>query len=293
MVMVSTKTVNSSESEGEYREDRSFRKLVLVSAGIHLLLLTVNFSHFFPSPDFQESDMEIETDISFDTSMLAAKDTVLPNAKESEKPGIPAEMLPQLPKKFEIDNPVKDEQPTEEQQLEKNETEGEKITDKLPEPEKEVVVKDDTNKIQLDDARIRLALERLRKEQKTAEIEAHKRDKLAALRSELASQAGKAGGSVDLNQSFGEYKKQLQIAVRRNFNLPDAYELKNANIQVIVAVVLDPRGNLSSISVAETSGNDVFDNLALEAINNSAPLPPPPKELAGKRVLFRVDPRTF
>ena len=52
---------------------------------------------------------------------------------------------------------------------------------------------------------------------------------------------------------------------------------------------IKPNGEISHITVEESSGNDMLDSLIQEAIENSSPLPPPPEEYLGKGLEVYLD----
>ncbi|MCL7998381.1 energy transducer TonB [Brucella sp. 21LCYQ03] len=55
-----------------------------------------------------------------------------------------------------------------------------------------------------------------------------------------------------------------------------------------VAFVVDPSGNILSVSLARSSGNPLVDQLAVQATRNSSPVPAPPAAIAKPRMPITV-----
>lgn len=60
---------------------------------------------------------------------------------------------------------------------------------------------------------------------------------------------------------------------RINANKPPAQDLAG---KVLVSFLLDPQGRVTAVAIAQSSGQMLLDKLALRAVRDAAPLPPPP-----------------
>jgi len=74
------------------------------------------------------------------------------------------------------------------------------------------------------------------------------------------------------------------------FELHKKYpENKSKDTKVKVSIVLNRRGNVLSVDVAESSGDPVFDDEAIAMIRRSDPVPPPPADLTDDQFSFSLD----
>jgi protein TonB len=64
---------------------------------------------------------------------------------------------------------------------------------------------------------------------------------------------------------------------------------KSKATTVKVSLVLNRRGNVMSVAVAESSGDAAFDDAAVSMIRRSDPVPPPPTELTDDQFSFVLD----
>ena len=87
--------------------------------------------------------------------------------------------------------------------------------------------------------------------------------------------------------------RALRRAIKRNYSLPSAYNLQNAEIVAKISVILNSSGNIRKIKIHESSGDKAYDYLVLKAVKDSVPLPKPPKGQAGKKFIITFNPRTF
>lgn len=63
---------------------------------------------------------------------------------------------------------------------------------------------------------------------------------------------------------------------------------KNKATKVMLALVLNRRGNVVSVSVTETSGDPAFDDAAVSMVRRSDPVPPPPAGLTEDQFAFTL-----
>lgn len=78
---------------------------------------------------------------------------------------------------------------------------------------------------------------------------------------------------------FERYFDDLKTKVRGRWNIPEW--MADAKLKAAVLVMIDERGYVVKKVFRRSSGNVVFDNSVIAAIESSSPLPPPPKRLQG------------
>lgn len=86
---------------------------------------------------------------------------------------------------------------------------------------------------------------------------------------------------------YAEYSNQLRRLVIKNIVYPKRAVKQNREGLVVVKVSLTRRGALTATAVAQ-SADDLLDNAALEAINQSAPFPPITDDLEGAALDFLI-----
>ncbi|MCA6125883.1 energy transducer TonB [Bradyrhizobium sp. WSM 1704] len=73
------------------------------------------------------------------------------------------------------------------------------------------------------------------------------------------------------------------------FELHKRYpENKNKATKVMLALVLNRRGNVLSVNVTESSGDTAFDEAAVAMVRRSDPVPPPPADLTDDQFAFSL-----
>jgi len=80
----------------------------------------------------------------------------------------------------------------------------------------------------------------------------------------------------------GQYSDLIQRRIKRYWIRPASAE---SNLQCTLRVTLMPGGDVKSVTVVNSSGNEVFDRSAESAVYKAAPLPQPtdPKAAAALR----------
>ena len=74
------------------------------------------------------------------------------------------------------------------------------------------------------------------------------------------------------------YFSRLRAHVMAYWDLPRL--LADKNLKAIVSIQVNPKGDITRIELEKTSGNEAFDQIVIETIKNSSPLPQPPEELS-------------
>jgi len=283
-------------------ETRLFRFLIVVSAAAHLGVTVINPDMFsMRSPVIEE--WTIDADLFSDFDVGAPLKSALPDAKEAPEAKVSDRMLPQLPKQFTIDQPPPTAEKTFEENVEKKPEAAPEATKVEPavEPKAETppppAVDEEKNRLEAEEARKRMVLEKLRREDKVAkQNEAEEKENLARI-AEIAAQARNrnSGSTTGVTQrsAFRRYEGALQSAIRKNYSIPEASSLKGLDITVIITMRVSERGDLLDIKIEESSSDALFDEEALRAVRASVPLPPPPQELVGEVIRMRFSPRTM
>lgn len=264
-------------------EDRLVFFSVSFSLLLHLIILFSNHLEMFTEP------RPLITEWSLDTELLSEDSfsdiTKLPDAKEADKVNIPSNLLPQLPKKFAIQEKPKAEEGFKDEPLE-NKDKGKETKEEDPESLISKPDEDASNKLAMKDALKRLAIEKLREDQqdKTKQLEAEKEDKLARLKDAIKdNNAIKSALAVGLKREQERYQALLEKVIRRHYTLPQTFQTNNLQ-PVVIAIKINVRGGLMSVIIAHSSNDTVFDEYSINAAKNAAPYPRPPKSLAGKLI---------
>lgn len=133
----------------------------------------------------------------------------------------------------------------------------------------------------------------LAKSQKKALEELKRRAALDSIKDQLTKgkspEAGKqvAGNKVSAGNSltgldrldYDRYFDEIRQKMRTNFSIPQW--LADAGYKTQIQVLVDDRGYIIKKIIVKSSGNDVFDAKAIEAVEASVPLPAPPQRLHG------------
>jgi protein TonB len=281
-------------------EDLLFTLFVVISATLHLTFALVeDFSWFTDSAPIIE-EWAIDAEIVTDIDIGAPRESAMPDSQKAKEAKAPEDILPQLPKKFAIQDTPKPEDMVAEDDM-KDPT---KNTDKPEEPKKKPVKqdvemqaeKDEQNRLKKDEALKRLMAEKLRQQKKTAKtFEAEDDDPKARL-ANLVLQNKKLNTGVFSGRASAtaqRYGSRIKLAITRNYTLPSVYNYRDQKLSVNVAVVVSENGSLRSLDVSQSSGEPAFDEFVVEAVKSSAPLPAPPKELAGKQIVLSFTPGSF
>ncbi len=275
-------------------QDKLIRQLIIISVVVHIIALTIDRFDFSKRKMDITEEMEIQADLVTDMSVSAPDKTTLPNAIEKPEPAAPANMLPQLTKKFVIPEEEKaaDGEEPEEKKIEDAENDKNVKSDSTAKTRQD---EEEKNKLKMQDALKRLALEKLRKTNEAENAQADKKDALARIKEELGKDAKPNAGALGLGSAnaLKRYRGLVYQAVRQHYALPEAYNLKNADLAVIVEVMLNEKGELVKHEIYQSSGDKIFDELALKAVKNAAPLPPPPKDQIGEPIHLQFTPRSM
>lgn len=271
-------------------ESELFRVFVVASLGVHSVFFLIQGIDFFHKRQHIVDEWAIDADLLVDEMSGAPLDSALPKSSKADEAKVSERMLPQLPKQFAVEDGAK--APTEKTFTEhvenapKEDVQEEKPVSKTTENAEE------KNRLKKDDALRRLALEKLRSENKLA-----KKTEAPSADSARLKDDSKAAALVNAGATFGtvsaseanRYKARVQSAVRRNYSIPDTLKFKTVE-PVVLAIELNQAGNVVYSKIDESSGDKYFDELAFQALKASTPLPPPPEGLVNQRILLKFSP---
>jgi protein TonB len=99
--------------------------------------------------------------------------------------------------------------------------------------------------------------------------------------SALAAEAPDAG-------TLAQYRLQLISAAQRYKHYPRVAMDNNWEGDVVVRMVIDASGMISSVNVKASSGREVLDQQALEMFKRAKPLVPIPSALRGKELIIEL-----
>lgn len=248
-------------------EDRLLKKALIGSTLVHLSLPFIRM----PAAPIRNLDIESESiaaELIFEQDDVA--DVVPP--KEAEK--VP--MLPQLPKKFQVVEPAKE--------------------DPLALEVADETSKHDLQKKKMLELSKAEALKRLKREQirrKKLETMARKSQKeIDAMTKSLAKKKESLAGSRDtiVSDATKTYRSILRRWVESRYELPTVYQ-NLANMETVVELKLSAAGDIVKMEVLKPSAHKGFDALALKTLKESAPFPKPPVALVGAPIRYRFNPK--
>jgi TonB family protein len=277
-------------------DDRLIIAFVAVSIVAHTLFFVVEGLDIFKQRSFITDEWVMDAEIIADVDLAGLEKSALPNAKPAEEVKVSEQMLPQITKTFSVKEDTKPEDSVAEEKIKEKEKEKEdKKEAAKPEKTEDLNVKTpnkEDNKLDQKEAQKRLAMEKLRQLSQTAKTNEAQTDSANDVAASILKnlKGGISGGTARGKQIINQYVAMVRRAVHGNYTLPDAYNLKGAAMQVMIAVVVSERGDIMKIDIEESSGDGVFDSLTLNAVKASSPLPKPPKELAGEKILLVFKP---
>lgn len=92
------------------------------------------------------------------------------------------------------------------------------------------------------------------------------------------STSGSPEGSTETNQLVNMYAFQVTQKIQSEWRLVNDQGING--LKTIVEVQIKKTGEIVSIRVMAKSGNELFDDAAVRAVNRAAPLPPVPEAIA-------------
>ena len=153
---------------------------------------------------------------------------------------------------------------------------------KKPKPKKDTPVKKPTPKKiakkakdsvsaqKRDEQRLSAAIERIRKN-----VESNTRQSgQAGATQHGRGGSGSGGGGGVQGLAFMMYTEQVKQRVKESWIVTQ----KKSGLTAVVQFGVRPSGDIVDVELAQSSGNNAFDQSVLRAIHHANPLPPPPQE---------------
>ncbi|GEM_PF-2788526 len=88
---------------------------------------------------------------------------------------------------------------------------------------------------------------------------------------------------VDVGSHIQDRWTELMHAQTRDIRVP------KPEYKMLASVTVDNGGNVQDVHITESSGSDKLDDLLLQAIRESSPVPAPPPELVDEGAQFTFD----
>jgi colicin import membrane protein len=248
------------------RADENLWKGLKVSVIFHIAVVaffTVRAVFFTPESINYESAVRVD--------LVALPDKVMPDKLAPPGPAAPSE-----PKKEAKKEPVKEAKP-EPKPAPKAVVKAPKTKD-VKDPEAINLSKEKKQKAAMEKLKAMSALEEI-------QAEAEKENKKIAgvgkpsapstqVKGNILSPGTELTGLSKLQHD--NYLALLDQQIKRNWSLPSWLAKKPLRAQV--RIHLDDKGKVIRREIALSSGNSSYDDQALEAIDRSAPFPPPPEK---------------
>ncbi len=235
----------SAETLGNYSFlDKKLKKAIKVSLGLHLALMIFLTLKVYLIPD---DLIAYESSLRVDIVALPQKD-LQPAVEAQPKPAVKAAPAP---------NPAA-----------------------VPE---EVVVLKATKKPKADTKKQQEALNRLKQMSALENLKSQMaKDRAPAPANKQIFAGNQIATGSDLKGlskiQHDSYIAQVERHIKNNWALPQW--LANKKLRAQVRVKIDSRGMILSKDLVRPSGNSSFDDVALETIEKSSPVPVPPDKLA-------------
>ena len=128
---------------------------------------------------------------------------------------------------------------------------------------------------------------------------AHRVD-LSALRPEPKKADPQAGGSIGGAVGRGRvspetlaYFRALDERIRENWTVPELALSDSRNLIVQIRITIERDGKVTNVRMEKGSGNPYFDDSVLRAITKASPLPVPPEQLRGTEDHYEIGFRFF
>lgn len=272
-------------------EKRSLYIIIAVSVGVHFLVFCLSFLKIFRMAPPIIEEYAMDTELLTEAELGSAPKTVIPKAEVDKEVLVPDNQLPQLTKTFKIEDKLKEEEglePSKEPVKDEGKVIPEAVKDGQDNQKPDV-----TTKLKKSEALERLVRERLKDKTRpnNRKVTAEDNSELAQIRDALTKPGSVSapGGIAGLNEQ-NKYRGYLTGVIRRNYALPTTYQLQKSDAHAILAITIAATGELMQAEIKQESGDSVFDDYCVRAVNKSSPFNPPPESLAGETILVACNP---
>jgi len=123
--------------------------------------------------------------------------------------------------------------------------------------------------------------------QESVAQEASARQHIEGAREANAAAAPNIGIGKDKQMLTAKWARQISAYFELHKRYPKTDKIKAAKVKV--SLVLNRLGHVVSLAVAETSGDTLFDDAALDMIRRSDPVPRPPAALTDDTFAYNLD----
>ena len=133
------------------------------------------------------------------------------------------------------------------------------------------------------------AIEKIRSEKESRQVESaiegiRKKVTISSQGAVESHEPSSGGASTDvMTIKHKIYYNLIWKRIRSVWVLPDAALAGQKNLEAIIGIRIAPNGQIEDIQFEKKSGNPIFDESALRAIQKSNPLPPLPPGFEGER----------
>ena len=235
-----------------YSKAEPFRKYVVSSLiGHALLLLVLSLKIYLDKQEVPDLSSAIRVD------MVALPDKLTQEeAPVAAQPAAPPTTVPiQTQKKEELPTKVKSKPVLDPNPINLQKTK-EKQKDALARLKKLQAMEELERQVEAENKR-KAALEKL---------------KQSSYKGNVISTGGDVTGAAKLQRD--NYISEVDRHLRSHWSLPEY--LKKRNLIAEVLLRIDERGNVTSKELVKSSGNPVYDEAVMLAVQQSSPVPPPP-----------------
>lgn len=257
-----------SLANNESVQNDSFSKSILWSAIGHVLLLLIFGLKIYFFPD---EPLNLQNAIRVDLVALPEKNATLPTEKATERP--PTKTAKETPSPKDIDDVPVIKKPLPAVKTESKPAEKIKPTEKNNLSAKQMKAMDRLKSLE--------AIERMKSLQKIEAMaknsEKSQGGNSAPVKGNILAQGDSLVGIAQIN--YNDYIKKMRDQTRDNWEVPEW--LASLQLKVQVLVFIDESGYVLEKRILRSSGNDVFDGKALEAVARSSPYSAPPERIQG------------
>ncbi len=234
--------------------------LSVVAHVVFILALTIR-AYFFPS-----EPLKLESAIRVDIVGLPEKSATLPPPVEEPKPNAPAQEAAQPPP------PAAKELPPVAKEVPKK---TEPVVLKPTKPDPKTQKKNQEAALKRLEAMARL--DRQARAEAASRALNDAKNAQAAVRGNQISRGSSLSGLTRLDHM--KYLDELESKIKSHWSPPKF--LAGSKLRVRVVLLIDASGAITKKQIVQSSGNSVFDESALNAIESSMPLSAPPESLHG------------
>lgn len=120
------------------------------------------------------------------------------------------------------------------------------------------------------------ALEKIQKELESENARKAQAERAKAIKGNVISSGSQLTGLARIQAD--DYIGEVERKIRENWRLPQWLARKNLKAQVRVR--FDEAGKILAAQIVKSSGNPAFDEIVVDTVQKSAPLPAPPQKFA-------------